>query len=435
MLLRNRHTSLAYIAATLLLGLVACSSGSTPGSSPETSLEGGKSGAVSVAGSGPAAAGSASGAGPNAGGVAGTAASVPVNAGGSLAAAGAAVDCGPAPTAAIDVAWSVINEHPDSFYATAAARALADNILYYQNADHGWPKNVDMTSRSVAKAGSTIDNRATTTQIEYLARVSSATNCSEYRQAVRGGVEFLLAAQYDNGGWPQSYPNPEGYHRHITFNDDAMIHVLELLRLVAAGAVPYGFLDDALRSSADAAAAEGLDCILGCQIRMANGLRGWCAQHDESTLQPAQARTYELPSVSGAEGARVVRFLMSIDPPTAPIREAVEGAIAWFRAVQLSGIRVEKTSDASQPTGEDRVVVEDASAPPLWARFYELGTDRPIFSSRCEVPECEADPFFARRYTLAEIENERRVGYAWYGDWPAAAIAEYEAWKTKYPAP
>jgi PelA/Pel-15E family pectate lyase len=335
----------------------------------------------------------------------------------------------------IDVGWDAINDQPAAFYATDQARALADNILYYQNADHGWPKNVDMTSRSAPKAGSTIDNRATTTELEYLARVFGASHCSAYREAVRGGIEFLLDAQYDNGGWPQIYPNPEGYHKHITFNDDAMIHVLQLLRSVADGAAPFSFSDDALRASAGAAVSKGVECVLACQIRMAGGQRGWCAQHDENSLKPAQARTYELPSVSGAEGALVARFLMTIDPPTPEIRQAVEGAIAWFESVKLSGIRVEKTVDATQPSGEDRVVVEDANAPALWARFYELDTNRPIFSSRCEVPECEADPFFARRYSLAEIDNERRVGYAWYGDWPAAAIADYAKWKLKYPAP
>jgi PelA/Pel-15E family pectate lyase len=168
---------------------------------------------------------------------------------------------------------------------------------------------------------------------------------------------------------------------------------------------------------------------------MDGGKRGWCAQHDEVTLKPAQARTYELPSLSGSEGAQIVRFLMTIDPPTPEIRSAVEGAVAWFEAVKISGIRVEATVDAAQPSGEDRVVVQDPSAPPLWARFYELDTNRPIFSSRCEVQECKADPFYMRRYSLAEIENERRVGYSWYGDWPAAALKEYQAWKVKYPAP
>jgi PelA/Pel-15E family pectate lyase len=354
--------------------------------------------------------------------------------GGALAGGrgGAATGCETS-AATVTIAWDAANEQPAAFYATAEASALADNVLYYQNSDGGWPKNIDMASRAAAKAGSTIDNRATTTQIELLGRVHAANGCAQYRDAALRGVAFLLDAQYENGGWPQEYPNPEGYHAHITFNDDAMIHVIQVLRAIADGKAPYAFGDAALADAAAAAVQRGVDCILGCQIEMDGGQRGWCAQHDEVTLEPAQARTYELPSVSGSEGAQVARFLMTIDPPTAEIRAAVEGAMAWFEAVKLTGIRVEEVVDPAQPTGEDRVVVEDPNAPPLWARFYELGTNVPIFSSRCEVAECEDDPFFMRRYSLAEIENERRVGYAWYGNWPAAALAEYQAWKQKYP--
>jgi PelA/Pel-15E family pectate lyase len=341
--------------------------------------------------------------------------------------------CATPSSASVTIAWDAANKQSDAFYATAEARALADNVLYYQNADHGWPKNVDMTTRSAPKDQSTIDNRGTTTQIELLARVYDATQCPQYRDALLAGVDFLLAAQYENGGWPQVYPGGTGYHLHITFNDDAMIHVLTVLRAIAEAKAPYTFVDDALKSKAGAAVSKGVECILGCQIQMDGGERGWCAQHDEVTLKPAQARTYELPSVSGSEGAQIVRFLMTIEPPTPEIRAAIEGAIAWFQAVKLSGIRVQATTDASQPSGEDRVVVQDASAPPLWARFYELGTNKPVFSSRCEVPECKTDPFYMRRYSLAEIENERRVGYAWYGNWPSAALSEYQAWKAKHP--
>jgi PelA/Pel-15E family pectate lyase len=67
------------------------------------------------------------------------------------------------------------------------------------------------------------------------------------------------------------------------------------------------------------------------------------------------------------------------------------------------------------------------------ASFYEIGTNRPIFSSRCEVPECEEDPSFVRRYSLAEIDNERRVGHSWYGNWPAQLLATtYPAWRERW---
>ena len=59
------------------------------------------------------------------------------------------------------------------------------------------------------------------------------------------------------------------------------------------------------------------------------------------------------------------------------------------------------------------------AAPPIWARFYEIGTNRPIFSGRDGIV----------RYRLAEIELERRTGYAWYGTYATALVAdEYPAW-------
>ena len=62
-------------------------------------------------------------------------------------------------------------------------------------------------------------------------------------------MDYLLKAQYPNGGWPQFYPNLNGYYKHITFNDDAMIGVMKLLRDVAAGKPVYAFVDEARRRS------------------------------------------------------------------------------------------------------------------------------------------------------------------------------------------
>jgi PelA/Pel-15E family pectate lyase len=79
--------------------------------------------------------------------------------------------------------------------------------------------------------------------------------------------------------------------------------------------------------------------------------------------------------------------------------------------------------DASLPNGFDRVVVEDASAKPLWARFYEIGANRPIFSGRDSVI----------KYSLAEIEHERRTGYGWYTSAPAALLEkDYPGWRKKW---
>jgi PelA/Pel-15E family pectate lyase len=368
------------------------------------------------------------------GGTAGSGGTTPAGGTGASGASGAggSVECEPA-AVPIMVPWSSINSQPAAFYASAEALTLAGNMLYYRNVDGGWPKDTDMTTRADRRSGSTIDNSATTTQIEYLSRVFNATGCTMYRDAAVGGIEYLFSGQYENGGWPQEFPNGDGYHLHITYNDNAMVRVLTLIRNVGLRAAPYEYLDESFVPRAEDSVARGISCILETEV-VSDTQAGWCAQHDEMTLLPAQARSYELPSLSGSEGVGIVRFLMTIDNPSPEVREAIEGAVAWFEAVKIEGIRVMEVADANQPSGEDVVVVEDPAAPPIWARFYELETNRPIFSSRCEVDECDADPYFMVRYSLAEIDNERRTGYAWYGDWPHRLLtADYPAWQAKWP--
>lgn len=82
---------------------------------------------------------------------------------------------------------------------------------------------------------STIDNGATTTEIIYLSRLYNATHDETYKEAAIRGLDYLFEAQYENGGWPQFYPRPKGYYVQITYNDNAMINVMNLLRDVSNG--------------------------------------------------------------------------------------------------------------------------------------------------------------------------------------------------------
>ncbi|MBE0556738.1 MAG: pectate lyase, partial [Proteobacteria bacterium] len=229
----------------------------------------------------------------------------------------------------------------------------------------------------------------------------------------------LLAAQYPNGGWPQSFPNPRGYAAHITFNDNAMVNVLALLRDIARRRPEFGFVEDAARRRAGQAVAKGVDCILRCQVIVRGRRTSWCAQHDARTLAPAPARSYEKVSLSGGESVSIVRFLMDIEEPRPDVREAIESAVSWFREAKLTGIRQVEKPDPSLPGGRDKVIVSDAQAPPIWARFYEIGTNRPMFSGRDGLI----------KFSLAEIEHERRIGYGWYTDAPAKLLEEdYPRW-------
>ena len=226
---------------------------------------------------------------------------------------------GASPTDA-QVRWGAeVFRQPTGWYASEGARSAADTVILYQSPEGGWQKNSDLFTPPESGAElehPTIDNGATTTPIRFLAFVADATGEAKYRRAVERGVDYLLEAQYPNGGWPQYYPLREGYYSRITYNDNAMVNVLTLLRDVAQGEAPHAFVDQGRRGKAATAVERGIDIILRTQIRQNGRLTGWCAQHDEETLKPAWARAYEPPSLSGGETVGIVRFLMSIERPT-----------------------------------------------------------------------------------------------------------------------
>lgn len=334
------------------------------------------------------------------------------------------------PAARISWSAAILRQKPE-WYASAEARAVADSVIQHQSSQGGWPKSTDLGTpppsvESVAEMlgggrANSIDNDATTTPMRFLALMVKATGEARYREAFARGLDYLFAAQYPNGGWPQFFPLRKGYYSHITYNDNAMVNVLTVLRDSAAGKPPDSFVDEVRSAKAAAAVARGVDCLLRTQVKQNGKLTAWCAQHDEKTLAPAWARNFEPPSLSGNESVGIVRFLMAIGQPTPEIIAAVEGAVAWLRAVAIHGLRHEEFTNADGK--RNRRVVADAAAEPLWARFYELGTNRPVFTGRDKVI----------RYAISEIEYERRNGYAYYGTWPGTLLAEdYPRWRAKH---
>jgi PelA/Pel-15E family pectate lyase len=332
------------------------------------------------------------------------------------------------------IRWDASLRQPSAWYATPEAIRIADNLLVYQFPSGGWPKNIDMAENLSAaqqdhlnainnQDSSTIDNSATHTQLRFLAKVYSATQLGRFKQSFLRGFDYLLRAQYANGGWPQFYPLRPGYYSHITFNDDAMIGAMNLLDDVAHKKQVFAFIDEQRRAKAQQAVDKGTECILRCQIRTGGRLTAWCAQHDEHDFTPAKARSYELPSLSGEECVGIVEFLMSIEEPTDAIKNSIQSAIAWFDIVRIKGIRVVEVNDPQGPAGRDRRVVRDNTAPSIWARFYEIGTNKPFFCSRDGI----------MRDSLSQISYERRNHYSWFGYWPQQLLAkEYPAWAKKH---
>jgi len=321
-----------------------------------------------------------------------------------------------------------------SRYGTHEVSRIADNILLYQKTNGGWPKNYDMRailtdSQKSILAGkkngrsTTFDNGATHSQVQYLAEAYGITHQSRHRQACLRGIDFILKAQLPNGGWQQFYPDTTGYRRYITFNDGAMIGVMKVLQRLVENRPEYSFVDGERRARIRTAFAKGVDCILKCQIQDEGKLAAWAQQHDNLDFRPRLARSFEPVAVTGMESAEVVLFLMSLPNPSADVVNAVQSAVQWFDRTRITGIRLlevraPRARYMYHETSSDRVLVSDPGAPVLWARYYELGSHVPLF--------CNRDGRTV--YSMAEVERERRTGYAWYTEDPAIVFERYPRW-------
>lgn len=332
--------------------------------------------------------------------------------------------------------YNAMRETKKEFFKTEQARLIGDQILDYQRVTGGWPKNIDMAKPMTheerqqvlndksRRDDSTTDNDATNMQMTYLARLYQATKSKKYREAFCQGVEYLLSGQYDNGGWPQFWPGMRGYQVHITFNDDAMVNTMEMLRDIYLQKAPFDgkLTDKALRQKAIKAFNKGVECILKCQIVKDGKPTIWCQQHDRITFEPRPARAFELSSYSSNESARIVAMLMEIPNPSEEIKRAIRGAMQWFDTYKLTGLKVVRKGKFGSPFRTTELVKDPDATTPLWARYYDLEHCEPFVCDRDGVP---------RRH-LWEIGTERRNGYSWYSDRTAFIYPLYEKWADKY---
>lgn len=329
---------------------------------------------------------------------------------------------------------NLMREQNKEFFKTDEARRIGEQMILYQRVTGGWPKNINMArtmtdaeKKQVAEeknrtTDSTIDNGATFTQLNFLARLFNETKDKRYREAFQKGIAFLLGGQYENGGWPQFWPNPRGYQVHITFNDDAIVNTLNIFKGIMDETDPFShsLVSKSQLKQIRTAFDKGIEVILKTQIIVNGKPTVWCQQHDKDTYLPAKARAYELPSFCSQESAAIVKLLMSLPNPDERVKQAVHGAMAWFDKYKITGLRVDRGFGKDFNTR----LVADANAKPLWARFYDL--------EKCEPYVCDRDGIPRKR--LEELGSERRNGYSWYGDRPASLYAPYAKWADRYDA-
>ena len=327
------------------------------------------------------------------------------------------------------VSWGDVLKQPKLWYAVDEATRIANQVLVYQRDNGGWEKNVDMAAMLTqverqkllsekSHTDTTIDNGAITTQLQYLAKVITAKNIDAHKSGFFKGLDFLFAIQYENGGFPQYYPLKKDYSRYVTYNDNAMINVLRLMRDIAKKKEDFLFVDEERRAKAEKAVEKAIPVLLKTQVIIDGKKTVWAAQYDELTLKPAAARKFEPVSLTAGESVGIVKFLMLDTKPSEETVEAIESAVRWFESNKLTGLRWERMN------GEN-TVVKDKNAPPIWARFYQIETMKPIFIGRDAVI----------RYDVSQIEAERRNGYAWYVESPRDLLLEdYPKWKKKISA-
>jgi PelA/Pel-15E family pectate lyase len=335
--------------------------------------------------------------------------------------------------------------HDDpTYYGMAPARHIADVIVSFQTPAGGWSKNMSFAGE-LRKPGQpyaannlnqfpdpndfdapkdpkwnyvgTLDNDSTNTQLRFLAKVSGQTPGKDgdaYRASFLKGVKYLLAAQYPNGGFPQVYPLEGGYHDAITFNDNAVSESAETLTWVSEGQGDYAFVPADLRKKAGEAAANALKCILKSQVVIAGKKTVWAQQEDALTLEPVSARNYEPGALAASESADLLDYLMSLPKPSAELKASIAAGVAWLKSVAVYGY--EYVGGRGVEGG--RQLKPKDGAGPLWARYYSIPEQKPIFGDRDKTLHDNVN----------EISLERRNGYAWYSNAEQKTIENYSKW-------
>ena len=316
----------------------------------------------------------------------------------------------------------------DARYEPSQFVEIAENLLRYQNPDGGWPKDLDWLAKieieevkrlkGDALKQSTFDNRNIYPQIEYLSQRFKQKADERYLAAARRGLDYIFHEQRPTGGWRGADVDA------ITYNDEVMTGVMNLLQDILERKPEYDWVDEAGLKQAKESLARAVEVTLKCQIVVDGKKTGWCEQHDHATFAPVGARAFELAAICPEETTDIVRFFMRLPSVDDRMAKSMDAAVKWLESVKIMNTRIERFDipparfDYHTAT-QDLRVVSDPQARPIWARFYEIGTNRPFFCNRDGI----------KVFSLDKVLLERRTGAAWYGYWPEKLLKkEYPRW-------
>ncbi|GIX03877.1 MAG: polysaccharide lyase [Planctomycetaceae bacterium] len=270
-----------------------------------------------------------------------------------------------------------------------AAKDAAHCLLEGQLRSGGWQDRIEFSSEartkiayrrsqpasSRAKNFSSLDDDKTQSALRFLMRLDQALSGSDasIHEAINYALTHLMKAQRPNGGWPQVWEEPADanryrdlratipsdwprqhpkadYWHYYTLNDSAHMDTVEVFLIAYAIYAKPEYLE---------AARRGGDFLMKAQLP--DPQPAWAQQYD-AEMRPAWARTFEPPAITGEESQRALLCLMNIYLHTGDPRylEPIPSALHYLKSLRL-------------PDGQ-------------LARFYELGTNRPLyFNKRYEL--------------------------------------------------
>lgn len=265
----------------------------------------------------------------------------------------------------------------DEFYLQAATEA-AEALIYGQLKSGGWTNCIDFNPRGArvadyrvgkgrGKNNSSLDDGQTQTAIRFLMHLDRATQFSNknVHEAVQLALNALLAAQFDNGAFPQVWTGPVSGHPQIKASfpdyDWRTEHrikeywTLSTLNDNVAGYVAETLID-AVKIYEDERYLQSLnrlaDFLSDAQLPLPQP--GWAQQYTDQ-MHPAWARKFEPPALASDETQEAISTLLSIyqlthDPD---VLKPIPTALEWLRRSLLPDGRL--------------------------SRFYELQTNRPLY--------------------------------------------------------
>ncbi len=266
----------------------------------------------------------------------------------------------------------------DKFYLEVAQKA-ADALIFGQTPEGGWHYMVDFEPKGIQdyyrnhaskfkwgmeeqrfyKGNATFDDGNSQNATRFLLRLYVVSKNEKYKQPLLKALNFFLLAQFRNGAFPQRFPLKydyihdgfPDYTSFYTLNDGATATAIQVLVDAYENLGDKKYLDSAKRA---------VDFLIAVQGPEDQG--GWAEQYHPETMQPVQARTHEPAGFVVRESEQVLEVLEMFYKMTGDRRylRPIQLCLNWFDRLNKESLEFKR--------------------PP--ARYYELGTNLPVYVTR-----------------------------------------------------